>query len=175
MELLQYSSICCPQRLWNQTQRRTRVLFQHLVFNSLTNCLGPRKLLHSGRLYKTKSSRELWAFLFSDFLLLTHSAKQFSSSGSDKLFSLKSNVQLKMYKTVGQGPISLADMLPLSDLNSESFCLQPLFLNEVLVKMPPDPSSDEPLFHVSHIDRVYTLKTETLNERSVINICTSHR
>lgn len=45
-------------------------------------------------------------------------------------------------------------------------CLQPLFLNEVLVKMPPDPSSDEPLFHVSHIDRVYTLKTETLNERS---------
>lgn len=44
---------------------------------------------------------------------------------------------------------------------------QPLFLNEVLVKMPPDPSSDEPLFHVSHIDRVYTLKTETLNERHV--------
>lgn len=31
--------------------------------------------------------------------------------------------------------------------------------------MSPDPSSDEPLFHVSHIDRVYTLKTETLNER----------
>lgn len=42
---------------------------------------------------------------------------------------------------------------------------QPLFLNEVLVKMPADPSSDEPLFHVSHIDRVYTLKTETLSER----------
>lgn len=49
--------------------------------------------------------------------------------------------------------------------SSVSFPLQPLFLNEVLVKMPPDPSSDEPLFHVSHIDRVYTLKTETLNER----------
>uniref|UniRef100_A0A8C9ZJM8 Intersectin 2a n=1 Tax=Sander lucioperca TaxID=283035 RepID=A0A8C9ZJM8_SANLU len=113
----------------------------HLVFNSLTNCLGPRKLLHSSRLYKTKSSRELWAFLFNDFLLLTHSAKPFSSSGSDRLFSLKTNIQLKMYKT-------------------------PLFLNEVLVKMPPDPSSDEPLFHVSHIDRVYTLKTETLNERT---------
>lgn len=45
------------------------------------------------------------------------------------------------------------------------FSLQPLFLNEVLVKMPPDPSSDEPVFHVSHIDRVYTLKTETLSER----------
>lgn len=53
----------------------------------------------------------------------------------------------------------------------KTFCPQPLFLNEVLVKMPPDPSSDEPLFHVSHIDRVYTLKTETLNERYAAHIC----
>uniref|UniRef100_A0A671WQS5 Intersectin 2a n=1 Tax=Sparus aurata TaxID=8175 RepID=A0A671WQS5_SPAAU len=126
---------------WIQSHVQCEGPIEHLVFNSLTNCLGPRKLLHSGRLYKTKSSRELWAFLFNDFLLLTHSAKPFSSSGPDKLFSLKTSIQLKMYKT-------------------------PLFLNEVLVKMPPDPSSDEPLFHVSHIDRVYTLKTETLNERT---------
>ncbi|XP_044024305.1 intersectin-2a isoform X2 [Siniperca chuatsi] len=126
---------------WIQSHVQCEGPIEHLVFNSLTNCLGPRKLLHSGRLHKTKSSRELWAFLFNDFLLLTHSAKPFSSSGPDKLFSFKTNIQLKMYKT-------------------------PLFLNEVLVKMPPDPSSDEPLFHVSHIDRVYTLKTETLNERT---------
>uniref|UniRef100_A0A7N8YHK6 Intersectin 2a n=1 Tax=Mastacembelus armatus TaxID=205130 RepID=A0A7N8YHK6_9TELE len=125
---------------WIQSHVQCEGPIEHLVFNSLTNCLGPRKLLHSGRLYKTKSSRELWTFLFNDFLLLTHSARPFSSSGPDKLFSPKTNIQLKMYKT-------------------------PLFLNEVLVKMPPDPSSDEPLFHVSHIDRVYTLKTETLNER----------
>uniref|UniRef100_A0A3Q3X4R2 Uncharacterized protein n=1 Tax=Mola mola TaxID=94237 RepID=A0A3Q3X4R2_MOLML len=127
---------------WIQSHIQCEGPIEHLVFNSLTNCLGPRKLLHSGRLHKTKSSRELWAFLFNDFLLLTHSAKPFSSSGLDKLFSLKTSIQLKMYKT-------------------------PLFLNEVLVKMPPDPSSDEPLFHVSHIDRVYTLKTETLNERTM--------
>ncbi|KAM3603289.1 uncharacterized protein V6R79_019927 [Siganus canaliculatus] len=126
---------------WIQSHVQCEGAIEHLVFNSLTNCLGPRKLLHSGRLYKTKSSRELWAFLFSDFLLLTHSARPFSSSGPDKLFSQKTSIQLKMYKT-------------------------PLFLNEVLVKMPPDPSSDEPLFHVSHIDRVYTLKTDTLNERT---------
>ncbi|KAM4633515.1 intersectin-2a isoform 2-T2 [Polymixia lowei] len=129
---------------WIQTHVQSDGLIEHLVFNSLTNCLGPRKVLHSGRLHKTKSSRELWAFLFNDFLLLTHSAKPFSSSsssGQDKLFSPKTNIQLKMYK-------------------------MPLFLNEVLVKMPPDPSSDEPLFHISHIDRVYTLKTETLNERT---------
>ncbi|XP_036003423.1 intersectin-2a isoform X3 [Fundulus heteroclitus] len=126
---------------WIQNHVQCEGPIEHLVFSSLTNCLGPRKLLHSGRLFKTKSSRELWAFLFSDFLLLTHSAKPFSSSGSEKLFSAKSNMQLKIYKT-------------------------PLFLNEVLVKMPADPSSDEPLFHVSHIDRVYTLKTETLSERT---------
>ncbi|XP_024147733.1 intersectin-2a isoform X2 [Oryzias melastigma] len=126
---------------WMQNHVQCEGPIEHLVFNSLTNCLGPRKLLHSGRLYKTKSTRELWAFLFNDFLLLTHSAKHFSFSGSDKLFSPKTSAQLKMYKT-------------------------PLFLNEVLVKMPPDPSSDEPVFHVSHIDRVYTLKTETLSERA---------
>ncbi|XP_061563362.1 intersectin-2-like isoform X2 [Cololabis saira] len=126
---------------WIQNHVQCEGPIEHLALNSLTNCLGPRKLLHSGRLYKTKSSRELWAFLFNDFLLFTHSAKPFSSSGSDKLFSPKTSIQLKMYKT-------------------------PLFLNEVLVKMPPDPSSDEPVFHVSHIDRVYTLKTETLSERT---------
>lgn len=75
-----------------------------MVFNSLTNCLGPRKLLHSGRLQKSKSTRELWAFLFNDFLLLTHGAKTLSSSGHDKLFGLKSNMQLKMYKTVSKTP-----------------------------------------------------------------------
>ncbi|XP_034018749.1 intersectin-2a isoform X2 [Thalassophryne amazonica] len=126
---------------WLQNHVQCEGHIEHLVFNSLTNCLGPRKFLHSGRLYKTKSSRELWVFLFNDFLLFTHSAKPFSSSGPDKLFSPKTNIQLKMYKT-------------------------PLFLNEVLVKMPPDPSSDEPLFHISHIDRVYTLKAEMLNERT---------
>uniref|UniRef100_H2MQC3 Intersectin 2a n=1 Tax=Oryzias latipes TaxID=8090 RepID=H2MQC3_ORYLA len=126
---------------WMQSHIQCEGPIENLVFNSLTNCLGPRKLLHSGRLYKTKGTRELWAFLFNDFLLLTHSTKHFSFSGSDKLFSPKTSAQLKMYKT-------------------------PLFLNEVLVKMPPDPSSDEPVFHVSHIDRVYTLKTETLSERA---------
>lgn len=42
---------------------------------------------------------------------------------------------------------------------------QPIFLNEVLVKLPTDPSGDEPLFHISHIDRVYTLRAESINER----------
>ncbi|KAG7328078.1 hypothetical protein KOW79_008022 [Hemibagrus wyckioides] len=125
---------------WIQNHVQCEGITENLVFNSLTNCLGPRKLLHSGKLFKTKSNKELYAFLFNDFLLLTQAVKQFTSSGSDKLFSPKSNTQYKMYKS-------------------------PLFLNEVLVKMP-DPSSDEPVFHISHIDRVYILKTDNINERT---------
>lgn len=80
---------------------KRQFLFKQLIFNSLTNCLGPRKLLHSGKLYKTKSNKELHGFLFNDFLLLTYMVKQFAvSSGSEKLFSSKSNAQFKMYKTV---------------------------------------------------------------------------
>uniref|UniRef100_A0A493TV64 Intersectin 2 n=1 Tax=Anas platyrhynchos platyrhynchos TaxID=8840 RepID=A0A493TV64_ANAPP len=126
---------------WIQSHVQCEGLAEQPVFNSLTNCLGPRKLLHSGKLYKAKSSKELYGFLFNDFLLLTYMVKQFVSSGSDKLFSPKSNSQFKMYK-------------------------MPVFLNEVLVKLPTDPSSDEPVFHISHIDRVYTLKTDNINERT---------
>uniref|UniRef100_A0A8C1L8V5 Intersectin 2a n=1 Tax=Cyprinus carpio TaxID=7962 RepID=A0A8C1L8V5_CYPCA len=125
---------------WIQNHVLCDGVIEHLVFNSLTNCLGPRKLLHSGKLHKTKSNKELWAFLFNDFLLLTYTSKQFSS-GPDKLFNPNSNAQYKMYKT-------------------------PVFLNEVLVKMPSDPSSDDPIFHISHIDRVYTLKADSIYERT---------
>ncbi|XP_035883615.1 intersectin-2 isoform X2 [Phyllostomus discolor] len=127
---------------WIQAHVQCEGLAEQLIFNSLTNCLGPRKLLHSGKLYKAKSNKELHGFLFNDFLLLTHMVKQFAvSSGPEKLFSSKSNAQFKMYK-------------------------MPIFLNEVLVKLPTDPSSDEPVFHISHIDRVYTLRTDNINERT---------
>uniref|UniRef100_A0A8C3PBQ0 Intersectin 2 n=1 Tax=Chrysemys picta bellii TaxID=8478 RepID=A0A8C3PBQ0_CHRPI len=126
---------------WIQSHVQCEGLSEQPIFNSITNCLGPRKLLHSGKLYKTKSNKELYGFLFNDFLLLTYMVKQFVSSGSDKLFSPKSHSQFKMYK-------------------------MPVFLNEVLVKLPTDPSSDEPVFHISHIDRVYTLKTDNINERT---------
>ncbi|XP_060897055.1 intersectin-2b [Labrus mixtus] len=125
---------------WIQSHVQCDGAAENMVFNSLTNCLGPRKLLHSGKMFKAKSNKELWAFLFNDFLLLTHAAKQFTSSGPDKLFSHKNNAQLKMYKP-------------------------PVLLNEVLVKLP-DPSSDEPVFHISHIDRVYILRTDNINERT---------
>uniref|UniRef100_A0A3B5M3J8 Intersectin 2b n=1 Tax=Xiphophorus couchianus TaxID=32473 RepID=A0A3B5M3J8_9TELE len=104
---------------WIQAHVQCEGLSEQLVFNSVTNCLGPRKFLHSGKLFKAKSSKELYGFLFNDFLLLTQSYY-------DKEF-IKINV---------------------------------------LVKLPTDPSGDEPLFHISHIDRVYTLRAESINERT---------
>ncbi|XP_028837315.1 intersectin-1 isoform X3 [Denticeps clupeoides] len=126
---------------WIQTHVQCEGLSEQLVFNSVTNCLGPRKFLHSGKLYKAKSNKELYGFLFNDFLLLTQIIKPLGSSGSDKVFSAKSHLQYRMYKT-------------------------PIFLNEVLVKLPTDPSGDEPIFHISHIDRVYTIRAESINERT---------
>ncbi|XP_047458161.1 intersectin-1 isoform X5 [Mugil cephalus] len=126
---------------WIQAHVQCEGLTEQLVFNSVTNCLGPRKFLHSGKLFKAKSSKELYGFLFNDFLLLTQVTKPLGSSGSDKVFSSKTHLQYRMYKT-------------------------PIFLNEVLVKLPTDPSGDEPLFHISHIDRVYTLRAESINERT---------
>ncbi|KAJ8252974.1 hypothetical protein GJAV_G00207770 [Gymnothorax javanicus] len=126
---------------WIQAHVQCEGLSEQLVFNSVTNCLGPRKFLHSGKLYKVKSNKELYGFLFNDFLLLTNIIKPLGSSGSEKVFSPKSHLQYRMYKT-------------------------PIFLNEVLVKLPTDPSGDEPIFHISHIDRVYTLRAESINERT---------
>uniref|UniRef100_A0A8B9G982 Intersectin 2 n=1 Tax=Amazona collaria TaxID=241587 RepID=A0A8B9G982_9PSIT len=40
---------------WIQAHVQCEGLAEQPVFNSLTNCLGPRKLLHSGKLYKAKS------------------------------------------------------------------------------------------------------------------------
>ncbi|KAJ8352480.1 hypothetical protein SKAU_G00239560 [Synaphobranchus kaupii] len=126
---------------WIQAHVQCEGLSEQLVFNSVTNCLGPRKFLHSGKLYKAKSNKELYGFLFNDFLLLTQIIKPLGFSGSEKVFSPKTHLQYRMYKT-------------------------PIFLNEVLVKLPTDPSGDEPIFHISHIDRVYTLRAESINERT---------
>ena len=51
-----------------------------------------------------------------------------------------------------------------SDLISLAF--QPIFLNEVLTRVPTDASVEEPVFHLSHIENVYTLRTDNVNERT---------
>jgi hypothetical protein len=56
---------------WCQTQIQCDSLDYTIIFNSETNCLGPRKLLHSASLnIKGNISKQLMGFLFNDFLLL---------------------------------------------------------------------------------------------------------
>ncbi|XP_071819770.1 intersectin-1-like isoform X2 [Apostichopus japonicus] len=124
---------------WLQTHVECEGLAEELVFNSLTNCLGPRKYIHSGRLHKVKSNKELYVFLLNDFLLFTQpvkpGSKPFITPGNQK------QVEFKMYK-------------------------QPLFLNEVEVIVQEDVSSEDFIFHVNHGDRVYALRCDSKKELS---------
>ncbi|XP_074658567.1 intersectin-1-like isoform X3 [Tubulanus polymorphus] len=123
---------------WIQTHVICEGLSEKLTFNSVTNCLGPRKFLHIGTLFKTKSGKELVAFLFNDFLLLTFPSKPLHSMNYRFNFDPECRVIFKMYKN-------------------------PIFLNEIMVKMlSVDQESDNnkcnDQFQVSHIDRVYNMK-----------------
>ncbi|XP_033111617.1 intersectin-1-like [Anneissia japonica] len=117
---------------WLQSHVDCTGLPEELVFNSLTNCLGPRKFLHSSMLHKVKSNKELYAFLFNDFLLLTQPVRP------GLLFSFSDNKPDMMYKMYRQ----------------------PLFLSEVSVKVPSD-VQDECVFNLTHVEKVYALKTDT--------------
>ncbi|XP_022081647.1 intersectin-1-like isoform X2 [Acanthaster planci] len=124
---------------WLQVHVDCPGLAEELIFNSLTNCLGPRKYLHSGKLQKTKSNKELYAFLFNDFLLFTQPVKPglqpFVASNS------KRTVEYRMYR-------------------------QPLFLNEVDVKSTNDGGSNDFVFNINHIDKVYSLRAESTNDKN---------
>lgn len=69
----------------------------NLVFNSNTNKLGPRQLLHHSVLKKLKTNKELIGFLFNDFLLLVQPSK---SVGTQFTFQRNTNITFKMYKQV---------------------------------------------------------------------------
>nr|XP_006811485.1 PREDICTED: intersectin-2-like [Saccoglossus kowalevskii] len=122
---------------WLQSHVQCDGLAEELIFNSVTNCLGQRKFLFSGTLVKAKSNKELVGFLFNDFLLLTTPTKQ-----GITVFNMdaKPGILFKMYRN-------------------------PLFLNEINVKGPTDKEEDS-LFHLSHIDKVYSLKTDSVSERT---------
>ncbi|XP_057373684.1 intersectin-1-like isoform X2 [Daphnia carinata] len=91
---------------WLQRRVHIEGLDERLVFNSVTNMLGPRKLIHFGPLKKVKSNKELLAFVFNDFLLFTTISKPLASINLQFLFDKKSSVTLRMYRK----PIFLREM-----------------------------------------------------------------
>ncbi|KAI4469626.1 eh domain [Holotrichia oblita] len=68
----------------------------NIDFDSCTNKLGPRKLLHFGYLTKVKSGKELIGFLLNDFLLLVQPSKSIAST--QFTFQRNNNVTYKVYK-----------------------------------------------------------------------------
>ncbi|XP_013413935.1 intersectin-1 [Lingula anatina] len=125
---------------WIQNHVQCEGLPEKITFNSVTNCLGPRKLLYSGTIYKAKSNKELVGFLFNDFLLLVQPQRPLGSVVSTFSFDPETKVHYKMYKT-------------------------PIFLNEVAVKAPQGAEEDPTVFQLSHIDRWYSFKSLTQLER----------
>ncbi|XP_026300046.1 intersectin-1 isoform X8 [Apis mellifera] len=85
---------------WLQTHVACDGLEEQLIFNSLTNSLGPRKLLHFSILHKAKSGKELVGFLTNDFLLFAQPifTKRSLSNGQQFSFERNENQKFKMYR-----------------------------------------------------------------------------
>ena len=79
----------------DSTKNPELTLDEKLTFNSTTNLMGPRKFLHHGLLRKAKNNKEIVAFLFNDFLLLTNPNKSLNSQFS---FEKHHDLKLKLYK-----------------------------------------------------------------------------
>ncbi|XP_014470507.1 PREDICTED: intersectin-1 isoform X2 [Dinoponera quadriceps] len=83
---------------WLQTHVVCDGLEEQLIFNSLTNSLGPRKLIHYGILHKSKSGKELVGFLTNDFLLFVQPVKFSLSSCQQFSFERNEHQKFKMYR-----------------------------------------------------------------------------
>ncbi|XP_066905734.1 intersectin-1 isoform X3 [Halyomorpha halys] len=88
---------------WLQSHVLSDRLSEPLIFNSLTNAVGPRKFLHFSALTKTKSGKELIGFLMNDFLLLAQPNRPLGGQFS---FERHQNVLFRIYKQ----PLLLSDL-----------------------------------------------------------------
>ncbi|GFQ87798.1 intersectin-1 [Trichonephila clavata] len=129
---------------WIQNHVLCDGLPEQITFNSLTNSLGPRKLLHVGILNKAKSNKELMAFLFNDFLLLTQPFKELGKITNVFTSEKAMNSLYKMYK-------------------------HPLFLNNVSVRSTDSENNqDDTTFFVCYSDteRIH-FRTMTASEKQL--------
>ncbi|XP_054706164.1 intersectin-1-like [Uloborus diversus] len=129
---------------WIQNHVLCDGLAEQITFNSLTNSLGPRKLLHAGILYKAKSNKELMAFLFNDFLLLTQPFKELGKITNVFTSERAMSSLYKMYK-------------------------KPIFLNGVSVKCTDvENNQDDTTFFVcySESERIH-FRASTTTERQL--------
>lgn len=103
-----------------------------IFFESKTNCMGDRKLVKAGNMFKWRTGRELAIFLFNDVLLLTV-AKSVTLAGVDDIFTSGKAQQsyYKLYKPPilvenvavlqeGLGDVSMDSQSSRSSLNEKN-------------------------------------------------------
>ncbi|CAG0883810.1 unnamed protein product [Darwinula stevensoni] len=124
---------------WMQGHINCESLSDRLTFNSLTNALGPRKFLHYGPLYKSKSGKELMGFLCNDFLLLVAP----NSPLPKKSFVIERNppIFFRLYR-------------------------EPIMLNELLLSKAED-YPEETHFVVKGLDHVISLRAPSPTEKNL--------
>lgn len=49
-----------------------------------------------------------------------------------------------------------------------SLYMQPIFLNEVMLRKQPEDDPDGTIFHLSHIEHLYSLRAPSTSERFVV-------
>ncbi|KAG8330245.1 Intersectin 1 (SH3 domain protein) [Homalodisca vitripennis] len=123
---------------WLQSHVSCEGLDERIVFNSLTNSVGPRKFLHYGSLTKTKSGKELVGFLLNDFLLLAQPCRPLSQPFS---FERHSHVRFKIYK-------------------------QPLMLSEVVVHTGSETAESVEL-RLEHMRAMFSLSAASSSDRNL--------
>ncbi|XP_046667454.1 intersectin-1 isoform X2 [Homalodisca vitripennis] len=123
---------------WLQSHVSCEGLDERIVFNSLTNSVGPRKFIHYGSLTKTKSGKELVGFLLNDFLLLAQPCRPLSQPFS---FERHSHVRFKIYK-------------------------QPLMLSEVVVHTGSETAESVEL-RLEHMRAMFSLSAASSSDRNL--------
>ncbi|XP_015786793.1 intersectin-2 isoform X2 [Tetranychus urticae] len=146
---------------WIQNHVKCEGIDQNIHFNSMTKFMGPRLILNSGCLTKVNSGKELVAFLFNDFFLLTVPVNQ--SARFNNLWASEKGManSYRMYKR----PIFLNDMELVDDATLQSVP------NGILNSSPSftSPFSSENLNFILKIkstERVYTFKATSNNDRN---------
>lgn len=85
---------------WVQSHVHTTGLNETLIFNSQTNHMGHRRLLHWGRVLKLRGNRDLLCLLFNDFLLFCKPKHSFTRPVTPSDFEPFGNTQYVIYKQV---------------------------------------------------------------------------
>lgn len=83
---------------WIQSHVQLEAMEHRVLFNSETNFLGMREVLHVGSLTKVNSGRELVAFLFTDFLLFALPTKEIGKVSNLFMSDRAMSSYYKMYK-----------------------------------------------------------------------------